>query len=699
MVVNVAFTNQTMLTCIGNKRKLVDDIIDFVEKIRKSLNKDKLNIFDGFTGSTVVARALSSIVSKLYVNDIELYSYLMSKCYLEKPSDENQELIKFHIDNMNNLAVNGPYIEDGIISTHYAPVDTENIQEGERCFYTRENAVIIDTLRNYISSEVEEDLQVYCLVPLLNRASIHTNTAGVFKGFYKDSVGIGKFGGQGENALTRIMSPIKVDMPIWNTANEYECFCYNEDINNLVKKLDNDLDVIYLDPPYNQHPYGSNYFMLNLIAENKVPENISSVSGIPPNWKRSTYNKNDDSKESMKELINESLKKSKYVLLSYNDEGFIKENDWNEILSGYTIEKKEITYDTYKGSRNLKNRSDKVLEIMYLISLPSHQKLSVLDSNPALNENEVMIQTNTKKNKKNLVNKPLLEPIIEEQICNKTKTKDVREEGLDKFYTIPSYSKKCIDKVFGLYDNSCWDLIVEPSAGNGSFFVQLDYDNKIGIDIAPENKNIIKMDFFNYTPPENHNNILVIGNPPFGRVSSTAIKFFNHSAKWSNVIAFIIPRTFRRPRVQNKLDKMFHLIHDEDVPNKPCCFSPKMTVKCCFQIWEKKEIERDIIDLPKKHEDWDFLSLGPTDDKGQPTPPHGADFALRAYGGKIGQIEKDKLNELRPKSWHWIKSNIDKDELINRFTQLDYSDSLNTARQNSMGQGELVRLYSNFKLD
>ena len=78
----------------------------------------------------------------------------------------------------------------------------------------------------------------------------------------------------------------------------------------------------------------------------------------------------------MKELIKESLKKSKHVLLSYNDEGFIKENDWNEILSGYTIEKKEITYDTYKGSRNLKNRSDKVMEIMYLISLPTESSLS-----------------------------------------------------------------------------------------------------------------------------------------------------------------------------------------------------------------------------------------------------------------------------------------------------------------------------------
>jgi hypothetical protein len=274
--------------------------------------------------------------------------------------------------------------------------------------------------------------------------------------------------------------------------------------------------------------------------------------------------------------------------------------------------------------------------------------------------------------------------------------KNVRKEGLDKFYTIPSYSKKCIDKVFELYNKSTFDLIIEPSAGNGSFFNQLECENKIGIDISPETQNIIKMDFFDYIPPTNANKILVIGNPPFGKVSSVAIKFFNHSAKWANVISFIIPRTFRRPSVQNKLDKMFHLIYDEDVSTKPCCFTPEMMVKCCFQIWEKKDIERKIVDLPTKHEHWEFLPFGPLDEYGQPTPPTGADFAMRAYGGKIGEIEKIKLNELRPKSWHWFKSNIDVEELIDRFNQLDYSDSLNTARQNSMGRGELVRLYNDF---
>jgi hypothetical protein len=273
---------------------------------------------------------------------------------------------------------------------------------------------------------------------------------------------------------------------------------------------------------------------------------------------------------------------------------------------------------------------------------------------------------------------------------------DVREQGLDKFYTIPSYSKKCINKVFELYDISQWDLIIEPSAGNGSFLNQIPSDKKIGIDISPDNNSIIKQDFFAYYPEVEQSKILVIGNPPYGRVSSKAIKFFNHAAQWANVIAFIIPRTFRRASVQNKLNEMFHLIYDEDVSTKPCCFTPPIMVKCCYQIWERKLTKRENIMLSTKHDDWDFIAFGPNDDKGQPTPPNGCDFAIRAYGGKVGEIKKNDLHTLRPKSWHWIKCKIDKNELINRFNKLDYSNSLNTARQNSMGRGELVSLYSDF---
>jgi hypothetical protein len=272
---------------------------------------------------------------------------------------------------------------------------------------------------------------------------------------------------------------------------------------------------------------------------------------------------------------------------------------------------------------------------------------------------------------------------------------NIRQEGLDKFYTKPIIVDKCINTINNKYEWNSFDLIIEPSAGCGNFYKKIPSDNKIGLDIAPEDNNIIKIDFFEYFPNNTFKNILVLGNPPFGKNCSLAIKFFNHAALFANVIAFIIPRTFRRISIQNKLNFNFHLIFDEEIPITPCAFEPKMMAKCCFQIWQKKIIKRTKITLITKHNDWDFLALGEKDIKGQPTPPENADFAIRAYGGKCGEIQTNNLHTLRPKSWHWIKSNINKDILINRFNKLDYSNSINTARQNSIGRGDLVTLYVN----
>jgi hypothetical protein len=283
---------------------------------------------------------------------------------------------------------------------------------------------------------------------------------------------------------------------------------------------------------------------------------------------------------------------------------------------------------------------------------------------------------------------------------------DSTHAGIDKFYTIPTISEKCLNRVGERYEWSTWDMVVEPSAGGGSFFTRIPTIKKIGIDIAPTHTDILKQDFLTYEPPPSDMaspRILVVGNPPFGRVSSLAVKFFNHASKWANVIAFIVPRTFRRISLQNKLNTTFHLAFDEDIPMEPCSFEPPMMAKCCFQIWEKSEKnQRPIVQPSTVHADWEFLGFGPKDAKGQPTVPTGAmteeakatTFALLAYGGKCGQIADTGLDSLRPKSWHWIKSKIPKQLLIERFSLLDYSVSLDTARQNSIGRGEIVQLYS-----
>jgi adenine-specific DNA-methyltransferase len=151
----------------------------------------------------------------------------------------------------------------------------------------------------------------------------------------------------------------------------YTAIPSNMDVNQFVSEvLPDDIDLMYLDPPYNQHPYGSNYFMLNLIAKNEEPQNISKVSGIPTDWNKSNYNKHKPAIISLTHLIQEGMKKTKYILLSYNNEGIIPVSELENILAPYTVKKYEINYDTYKGSRNLQDRSNKVIEIMYLISKP-----------------------------------------------------------------------------------------------------------------------------------------------------------------------------------------------------------------------------------------------------------------------------------------------------------------------------------------
>ena len=270
---------------------------------------------------------------------------------------------------------------------------------------------------------------------------------------------------------------------------------------------------------------------------------------------------------------------------------------------------------------------------------------------------------------------------------------EVREAGLDQFYTIPVIAERCIQHVGDRYRWLDWGLVVEPSAGNGSFLTQIPTKKRIGMDLSPQHPDIIRHDFFQYTPPQTDDPILVIGNPPFGRNCSLAIRFFQHASQWSNVIAFIVPRTFRRISIHNKLNRSFHLIWDEDIPSEPCSFDPPMAAKCCFQIWERRFHARPYIILPTIHPHWEFVGLGPADETGQPTPPIGADFAIRAYGGACGEIVEMGLENLCPKSWHWIAARIDRTVLLNRFQSLNYTVSQDTARQNSIGKGELVRLY------
>ena len=383
---NPQFLQNQLITYIGNKRALLDFIGCGVGEVQKRLGRQKLSCLDLFAGSGIVSRYLKQYASAITVNDLENYSCIINRCYLSNKSKiDLEKLTSLHANLCKKIdrklalleKSEGGYKAAGFISELYAPADENQIEKGERCFYTPYNAAYLDLARQLIEKEVPAELRDFFIAPLLSEASIHANTAGIFKGFYKNSkTGKGQFGGNGRNALSRIRGKIALPFPVFS---DYNCKSrvFSCDANTLVQDpalyekaytTDGLFDLAYFDPPYNQHPYGSNYFMLNLIADYKRPDadNISRVSGIPRDWNRSDYNKKRKVAEVFVELVRNV--RARYVLVSFNSEGFIPRDEMIELLSSCgKVEVLEADYNAFRGSRNLSGREIHVKEFLFLV--------------------------------------------------------------------------------------------------------------------------------------------------------------------------------------------------------------------------------------------------------------------------------------------------------------------------------------------
>ena len=364
------YLSQQLITYIGNKRALLQPIESAVQKVYEQLGRRKLRTFDGFTGSGVVARLFKQYSSLVVINDLEKYANIIGDCYLTNSDDVDIAELQSLMVKMNNEAERSP-IKDGIFRRLYSPIDESDIKTGERVFYTPKNAERLDTYRTLLN-DVHLKYWPFILGPLLSKASIHVNTAGVFKGFYKDSnTGRGKFGGSASNALQRIRGEINLQVPVFSNFSS-DKLIMNGDIRSVASQVEK-IDLAYFDPPYNQHPYGSNYFMLNLLVDYVEPSTVSKVSGIPLDWNRSDLNKKQLAFEALRSSL--SSIEARFLLVSYNSEGFITPEEMRKMLDELgTFEEVQLQYNTYRGSRNLAKRDTYVTEHLFLVD--KHRKVN-----------------------------------------------------------------------------------------------------------------------------------------------------------------------------------------------------------------------------------------------------------------------------------------------------------------------------------
>lgn len=228
----------------------------------------------------------------------------------------------------------------------------------------------------------------------------------------------------------------------------------------------------------------------------------------------------------------------------------------------------------------------------------------------------------------------------------KQDTGKFRVNTKDQFYTNETVARSCIQDIIRLLPITNSYMWLEPSAGNGAFLHNIPNSfEKIGIDLDPKANDIVEQDYLEWIPPADKN-IIVVGNPPFGRQSSLAKAFISKSCEFAKVIAFILPKSFTKPSMFNIFDLKFHLIHSIELEKDSFVINgSKYDVPCVFQIWQKREIDR-AIEEKVKPEGFEYI-----------TANEEYHIALRRVGGLAGKCYKNDGTDFSVQSHHFIKFN------------------------------------------
>jgi len=265
-----------------------------------------------------------------------------------------------------------------------------------------------------------------------------------------------------------------------------------------------------------------------------------------------------------------------------------------------------------------------------------------------------------------------------------TQTKGLKRNTIDKYYTKGSVVDLCLNNIKKYIEINTDDLIVEPSAGNGSFITGIKSltHNFEFYDLEPDNDEIIKQDYLEYdyvNAKKTYSKIHVIGNPPFGRQSSLAIKFIKKSCEFCHSVSFILPKSFKKDSLKKKFPLNYHLIFEINLPDKSFLVDNlEHNVPCIFQIWEKKTTNRIV---SEKLEPNNFIFVEKTENP---------DISFRRVGVNAGTIDK-KIDEKSIQSHYFIKFTNEKSitDNIQNLSIITY-DFNNTVGPKSISKQELI---------
>jgi adenine-specific DNA-methyltransferase len=331
------------LNYIGSKFKLSSWLLEEITNVVGNKLDDKV-FCDIFAGTGIVGRTFKPKVKKVISNDLEHYSFVLNKNYIEnhEPISNKDELI----EELNNLSL----IDDGFIYNNYCMGSGS-----DRQYFKDTNGKKIDTIRTKIkkwkeTNKINDKTYYFLLASLLESADKVANTASVYGAFLKH--------------IKKSADQDLILKPADFIINDNEHKVFNQDSNELIKNISG--DILYLDPPYNHRQYGANYHMLNTIAkyDNFIPKGKTGM----PQYNRSKYCSKRDIENSFEELIKNA--NFKHIFLSYNNEGLMSEETTKNIMEKYgkyNLCKKE--YQRFKADKteNRNHKANSTYEYLHVL--------------------------------------------------------------------------------------------------------------------------------------------------------------------------------------------------------------------------------------------------------------------------------------------------------------------------------------------
>lgn len=306
---------------IGSKFSILDFIEDTINDFVKPKDT-KITLCDIFSGTGSVGKFFKRKGYNVISNDIQYYSYITAKHYIENNIELKFEKLKSTgiepFEFLNNI-----YGKEGFIFKNYSIEGTKG-QEYERQYFSADNAKKIDAIRMKIEDwkneeKITEAEYTYLIASLIESTDKVANTASVYEAFLKKL----------KTSASKPLELKPVELIITEEKRKYKV--YNENSNDLIMRIEG--DILYMDPPYNTRKYDTNYHILETITLYDEPE-IKGKTGVrSEQTKRSKYCLKKEAINAFEELVKNA--KFKYLLLSYNDEGIIPIEDIKRIMSKY----------------------------------------------------------------------------------------------------------------------------------------------------------------------------------------------------------------------------------------------------------------------------------------------------------------------------------------------------------------------------